>query len=40
MMPEVGRSTVHEEGVALIRDWIAAWLGNCSDRCRDSRVEP
>jgi uncharacterized repeat protein (TIGR03806 family) len=29
MMPELGRSTVHEEGVALIRDWIAAWLGQC-----------
>lgn len=24
MMPELGRSVVHEEGVALIRDWIAA----------------
>ncbi|MCW5620376.1 MAG: hypothetical protein KIS79_04635, partial [Burkholderiales bacterium] len=24
MMPELGRSLVHEEGVALIRDWIAA----------------
>ncbi|WP_342316066.1 SO2930 family diheme c-type cytochrome [Lysobacter sp. FW306-1B-D06B] len=30
MMPEVGRSTVHEEGVALVRDWISAWLGSCS----------
>lgn len=30
MMPELGRSTVHEEGVGLIRDWIAAWLGSCS----------
>ncbi|MCL7713930.1 SO2930 family diheme c-type cytochrome [Stenotrophomonas mori] len=24
MMPELGRSLVHEEGVALIREWIAA----------------
>jgi len=24
MMPELGRHVVHEEGVALIRDWIAA----------------
>ncbi len=24
MMPELGRSTAHEEGVALIRDWIDA----------------
>lgn len=23
MMPELGRRTVHEEGVALVRDWIA-----------------
>lgn len=30
MMPELGRSTVHEEGVGLIRDWITAWLGSCS----------
>lgn len=25
MMPEQGRSVVHREGLALIRDWIAAW---------------
>ena len=30
MMPELGRSTVHEEGVNLVRDWIKAWLGECS----------
>jgi hypothetical protein len=30
MMPELGRGTVHEEGVALVRDWIKDWLGNCS----------
>jgi uncharacterized repeat protein (TIGR03806 family) len=30
MMPEVGRATVHEEGVAVVRDWIAAWLGSCT----------
>ncbi len=30
MMPELGRSTVHEEGVALVRDWIRAWVGGCS----------
>jgi len=29
MMPELGRSLVHEEGVALIRDWIAALPGSC-----------
>ena len=27
MMPEQGRSVVHREGLALIRDWIAAWPG-------------
>ena len=29
MMPELGRSTVHREGVALIRAWIAAQQGEC-----------
>jgi hypothetical protein len=29
MMPELGRSVVHDEGVQLIRDWIAAMHGNC-----------
>ena len=29
MMPELGRSVVHDEGVQLIRDWIAAMRGNC-----------
>jgi uncharacterized repeat protein (TIGR03806 family) len=29
MMPEQGRGTVHLEGVALIRAWIAAMPGNC-----------
>ena len=32
MMPELGRGTVHEEGVALVRDWITAWLGSCSSQ--------
>jgi uncharacterized repeat protein (TIGR03806 family) len=30
MMPEQGRSTVHREGLALIREWIAAMPGACS----------
>lgn len=29
MMPELGRSVVHTEGVRLIRDWIAAQQGQC-----------
>ena len=29
MMPELGRSTIHKEGVQLIRDWIAAMPGHC-----------
>jgi uncharacterized repeat protein (TIGR03806 family) len=29
MMPEQGRGTVHREGLALIRDWIAAMPGHC-----------
>ena len=31
-MPELGRSLVHAEGVALIRDWIASLHGGCSAR--------
>jgi len=30
-MPELGRSTVHQEGVQLIRDWIAAMPGHCQN---------
>jgi len=29
MMPELGRDVVHREGVALIRQWIAAMEGDC-----------
>lgn len=29
MMPEIGRSTKHEEGIALIRFWIDAMEGSC-----------
>jgi uncharacterized repeat protein (TIGR03806 family) len=29
-MPELSRSVVHEEGVALVSDWIASLPGNCN----------
>jgi len=29
MMPELGRSVVHSEGVAVVRDWIAEMPGSC-----------
>ena len=29
MMPEIGRSVVHTEGVAVVRDWIAGMSGSC-----------
>jgi uncharacterized repeat protein (TIGR03806 family) len=29
MMPQIGRSLVHKEGVALMRDWIASLSGAC-----------
>lgn len=29
MMPELGRSLVHVEGAALIRDWVASLEGEC-----------
>jgi hypothetical protein len=28
-MPELSRSVVHEEGVALVSDWIASLPGSC-----------
>ena len=31
-MPELGRSLVHDEGVALIREWIASLRGGCPTR--------
>lgn len=31
MMPELGRSVIHREGVALIRDWIDAMEGECPE---------
>ena len=30
MMPELGRSVAHREGVALVRQWIAAMPGACA----------
>ena len=29
MMPELGRALVHEEGLALVREWITAMSGDC-----------
>ena len=29
MMPELGRTTVHREGLALIRQWVASLSGGC-----------
>jgi uncharacterized repeat protein (TIGR03806 family) len=29
MMPELGRTMIHKEGVALLRDWVQAWPGSC-----------
>lgn len=31
MMPELGRSTIHEEGVALLQEWIAQLDGGCGE---------
>jgi len=31
MMPELGRTVVHQEGVALIREWIASLNGTCHE---------
>ena len=29
MMPELGRAMAHDEGVALIRTWVAGLAGDC-----------
>jgi hypothetical protein len=34
MMPELGRGSVHREGVALIREWIAAMQQGCDSRSK------
>jgi len=28
-MPEIGRSIVHDEGVALVQEWINSMSGGC-----------
>jgi hypothetical protein len=30
MMPELGRNTVHEDGLKLVRQWIASLPGRCT----------
>jgi uncharacterized repeat protein (TIGR03806 family) len=30
MMPEIGRSVVHTEGVSVVRDWITQLAGSCN----------
>jgi hypothetical protein len=29
MMPELGRAMAHDEGVALVRAWVAGLAGDC-----------
>jgi hypothetical protein len=29
MMPELGRTVIHREGVELIREWIRSMRGEC-----------
>ncbi len=35
MMPELGRSLVHREGVALLTDWVASLEGECVEMSSD-----
>lgn len=32
MMPELGRSTIHEDGLRLVRQWITSLPGRCATR--------
>ncbi len=34
MMPEIGRSMVHREGAALVREWLSALEGRCEEEAR------
>ena len=34
MMPEFGRSTVHQEGLTLVSNWIASLEGSCGNTAR------
>ena len=36
MMPELGRTLIHREGVALIREWIQSMRGNCESHVPSS----
>jgi uncharacterized repeat protein (TIGR03806 family) len=38
MMPELGRSTVHVEGLQLIHDWIASLPGGCEAASPDHKT--
>jgi hypothetical protein len=37
MMPELGRSLIHREGVALIREWVQQLQGACDAEGRTER---
>jgi hypothetical protein len=32
MMPELGRTLIHREGVELIREWIRSLQGKCTSK--------
>lgn len=36
MMPELGRTMIHQEGIALIRQWIASMQGSCGAKPENS----
>jgi hypothetical protein len=37
MMPELGRGSVHTEGLALVRAWIGAMKDSCHDKSNASQ---
>ncbi|HLJ86693.1 MAG TPA: SO2930 family diheme c-type cytochrome [Candidatus Angelobacter sp.] len=39
MMPQIGRSTVHQEGVALIREWVGSLPADGAE-CADEKTHP
>lgn len=37
MMPEIGRAVVHQEGVALVREWLTSLKGSCGEETAQLR---
>jgi hypothetical protein len=39
MMPEIGRAMVHQEGVALVREWLASLREEKAETAASNRTQ-